>query len=259
MSGELTRLIRAVLGDSGSERAMRDQVLALAREHVHEPEVRAALCDALCSNAAGLDPDQFPSLVMLLAPYVSGERELRARLLEFAGELSGARRVWLLEGLVPQLPEHSRLAPVLAALAVEPDHGRRHGLYALLWPLSTRRYPQLAELYVAELRDPGSPLRRQVATALAAAAAEQAVVVAALEDVLRHDLDRELLRLVLDAYLRPGVPWRFEPLYALVGKEDADLATRKRALEALLELRLERDQRVRIETLVQSLPELSRP
>jgi hypothetical protein len=128
------------------------------------------------------------------------------------------------------------LDTVLQLFRNERDESLREGLFNQVKALSVARHPQLVDVFCAELTEPGSPFRITCAGVLANAVEQYAQIVPALEDVLLYDNDRELVRLSLDGYLRPGVQKRFDVLLTVVKNEGTDVSSRQKALDAIIKL-----------------------
>jgi hypothetical protein len=218
---------------------VRTAVLAVLKPYGRAPEVRSAVLASFASNPSVFDDAELAAILDLLAPYVGRDAAVRDTLLASIETIpSAAQRTSLLEAVVPRLRAEDVVAPLATLFEHERDAALRRSLFGVLKPLSVTKHPELVKAYVAELVDPGSPFRAEVAAILGAAAELHAEVPPALEDVLLNDQDRDLVRACLEGYLRPKVARTFEPLLSVVRNEVVDTASRQRALDELMRMDL---------------------
>jgi hypothetical protein len=231
----------ALAGQLATDRGsgVRAAIVTALKPYLRAPQVRAGIAESFASNPSAFDDAEVGAIIDALAPYAGRDALVRTALLASVETLPvAAQRARLLEAVVPALPVDD-VAGLLARLFErERDEGVRRSLFGLLEPLSVARHRELVRVFVAELVDPGSPFRDEVAPILAGAAELHPEIPPALEDVLLHDRDRTLVRACLDGYLRPKVPRSFEPLLSVVGNEGIDTVSRQRALDELASMDL---------------------
>jgi hypothetical protein len=233
---------------------VRVAILAVLKDRMRVAEVRAAVADAFADNPAVFDDAEFEALTAMLAPYVSRDEAIRDSLLKAAQSLPrAAQRNRLLQLILPKLKPELIAGRLAALFNKERDAGIRQSLFDLIKPLSVARHPELVALYCDELVEPSSPFRQACAGILAAAAETHPAIPPALEDVLRNDQDRELLRTCLDGYLKPSVPQSFDVLLSVVGNEAADATSRQRCLDQLLKLPIAPQQQEQLTQLLAGL------
>jgi hypothetical protein len=246
LSDEQVEALAAQLSTDRSA-GVRGAVLAALVPYGRNAGVRAAAAEVFASNPSVFADAELDALLALLAPYVGRDGAVRDALLGAVGTMpSVAQRMAVLDAVLPRIRAEDAAAPVARLFESERDEAMRGALFAHLEPLSVTKHPELVRAYVAELVDPGSPFRAEVAPILAAAAEVHDDIPPALEDVLLNDQDRDLVRTCLDGYLRPAVLRRFEPLLAVVRNEVVDTGSRQRALDQLLEMGLQPDQSARL-------------
>ena len=214
-------------------------------------EIREAVASSFAGNAGVFDNAEFDALTALLAPYAGRDEFISNQLMSSIQGLPNTdQRKKVLSLLINKVKIESVLAPVLQIFEKERDESIREILFNQVKALSVSRHPELVDLFCAELTEPGSPFRITCAGILANAAELYPQIVPALEDVLLYDTDRELVRLSLDGYLRPGVEKRFEVLQTVVSNEIVDTMSRQKALDAIMKLSLNEAQQVALaETL----------
>lgn len=221
-----------------------------AQDSLSEPE-RLTVQQAL-NSLPGVSPE---IAIKVLAKNLNAPNILQAQAVQLAEkcsswgpELTAALQPYLdpktasairgkvVEVLVGRIGPDQLLDTILHLFRNEPNGALRELLFNQLKPLSMARHPELVQIFAAELIKRASPFRTSCAGILAKAAEQHSQIPAALEDVMLSDNDRELLRLSLDGYLRPGVQKRFDPLLAVAKNEAADISTRQKALDAILKL-----------------------
>jgi hypothetical protein len=236
----------------------RTQILGVLRGRLGQPSLRAAVAASYAASPSAFDRPELECLLDLLAPYASRDTALRHILLDSLPRLRLAtHRQLLLEKLLTNVRPDDMVESLATALASEHQPRVRGVLFNRLKPLSVLQHPDLIHAYCAELADPGSPFRLQCARVLAGAIDTSAEVLAAFEDILLYEQDRELGRTCLDAYLRPMVSRRFEVLLAVVANEALDLVSRQDALWHVDLTALSPDERSRLDGLLASQPERS--
>jgi hypothetical protein len=236
----------------------RVQILGVLRGRLGQPSLRAAVVASYAASPSVFDRPELKCLLDLLAPYATRDSVLRLTLLESLPRLRvAAHRRLLLEKLLANVRPDEMVGSLVMVLAGEHQPQVREVLFNRLKPLSVLQHPELVRAYCAELADPGSPFRLQCAKALVGAIDTSPEVLAAFEDVLLNERDRELVRTCLNAYLGPALSRRFEVLLAVIANEALDLVARQEAL-ARVDLRaLSPDERSRLDTLLASQPERS--
>jgi hypothetical protein len=239
---------------SDSSAGVRIAMIQALQPYARASDVRAAAARAFASHASAFDDAELQALLELLAPYAGRDAVVREALLGALTRMaSAAQRARLLEIVVPRL-RTDEVVPDLARLFErERDATVRTALFLLFRPLSITKHPELVTAYVAELVEPGSSFRAECAVILAAAAELYPAIPPALEDVLLHDRDRDLVRTCLEGYLRPRVARRFEPLLAVVANEACDTSSRQRALDELIRMPLSEDLERRVAGVVAGL------
>ncbi len=222
---------------------VRGAVLETLRPYARDAAVRAAVAKAFAKNPSVFDDAEFTALVDFLSPYAGRDEKVRDGLFaSLEGLPSATQRAKLLETVVPKVRIDQIVTPLAKLFAKERDDWMREALFKLIKPLSITKHPELVQAFVDELVEPSSKFRAACATILATAAEVHAEIPPALEDVLLHDQDRDLVRTCLEGYLRPKVARRFEPLLCIVGNETVDATSRQRALDELVKLQLTADQ-----------------
>jgi len=218
---------------------VRTTVIEALKAYTKLPAVRTAAAHAFASNPSVFDDSEFGALLDMLSPYVGRDAGIRDALLTALDTIpSAGQRTRLLEAVVPKLRAEEAAAPIARLFERERDGTLRASLFKLLKPLSVTKHPELVKAYVAELVEPASTFRAEVAPILAAAAELYPEIPPALEDVLVNDQERELVRACLDGYLRPKVEKKFDPLLAVVRNEVVDTTSRQRALDELVKMKL---------------------
>jgi hypothetical protein len=216
---------------------VRLQLLALVGRSLRLPEVRAALAGAFAQGAGAMADPELGAFADALAPYAARDAAVRDQLLAPLERLPRASsRAQVLSRALPRLKVEEALPLLLRLFSRERDEELRAQLFRSLRPLSLSRHPELVRVFCEELLEPGSKLRAQCASALAAVAEQDAQAASALEEVIGFEQDRELVRCCLDGYLRPRVQRRFAPLFAVITNEALDAASRQRCLEEAVKL-----------------------
>jgi hypothetical protein len=228
--------VAALAGRLGSDdlAEVRIQVLGLLRGRLGDAGLRTAVAASYGQNPSAFDTEELSLLLELLAPYARRDPALGDLLLR---SLPRVRQVvdrrLILDAVLPHVRPADAIDTVVAAFRGEHQLELREVLFERLRPLSVISHPALVTAYCAELQDPGSSFRGECAAALTGAIGSSPEVVAAFEDVLRYDEERELVRTCLDAYLQPSVPRRFEVLLALIENEAVELGSRQRCLDSI--------------------------
>jgi hypothetical protein len=216
---------------------VRIALLELLQPVMRVKEVREAVAAAFAGNPGVFEDAEFEQLLSLLSPYAGREEGIRNSLLQsVAGLPRAAQRSRILQLLIPRIRIEAVLETLVSLFRRERDAGIRATLFGQIKGLSVTRHPALVDIFCKELAEPGSPFREHCAGILANAAEHYPQIVATLEDVLLHDSERELVRLCLDGYLRPGVTRRFEVLLEVLRNELLDTASRQQALDAVMKL-----------------------
>ncbi|MBC9934956.1 HEAT repeat domain-containing protein [Chitinophaga qingshengii] len=214
-------------------------------------EIRNSVATAFAGNPGVFNDEEFNQLTDMLAPYAGRDEQISQLLLQSIKDLpSTAQRQKVLQLLIGKISLEKMLDPVVQLFTREHNETLREVLFNQIKALSVSRHPQLVDVFCAELTEPGSPFRVTCAGILANAAELYPQIPPALEDVLLYDNDRELVRLALDGYLRPGVEKKFDILINVVKNELADTGSRQKALDAVLKLSLDEQQQ---ETLANAL------
>lgn len=222
---------------------VRITLLELLKPVMRLPEIRNAVAAAFSAHPGVFDEEEFNQLVDMLAPYAGRDTGISTLLLTGIKEVNNtAQRKKVLSLLIGRLKTEQVLAPLLQLFVKERDESLRETLFNQVKALSVARHPELVAVFCAELTEPGSPFRVTCAGILAGVAELYPQIVPALEDVLLYDTERELVRLCLDGYLRPGVEKRFDVLLSVVRNEMIDTLSRQKALDALLKLTLDASQ-----------------
>ncbi len=248
---QLEGLVRQLGRDDSS--GTRVQILGALRGRLGQPGLRAIVATAYAENPSTFDQAELECLLDLLAPYTSRDPSLRRTLLDTLPQLrQAAQRRLLMDKLLPHVRPDDMVESLVAALARERQPDLRGILFDRLKPLSVMKHPELVHAYSAELADPGSPFRLPCATALAGVLDRYPDVLAAFEDALLYDQDRELARICLQAYLKPDLPRRSAVLLAVVDNEALDLAARQDALNYIEPATLSAEDRSRLDDLLAS-------
>ncbi|HVI44646.1 MAG TPA: hypothetical protein VM802_07245 [Chitinophaga sp.] len=238
-------LLVKLAGQLSADRSagVRLALLDMLKPVMRLPEIRSAVANAFSGNPGVFDDTEFNLLVGMLAPYAGRDESISLLLINSVKGLPNtAQRKKVLDLLLGKVKIDMVLEPVLELFAKERSDALRETLFNQVKALSVARHPQLADVFCRELTEPGSPFRVTCAGILANAAELYPQIVPALEDVLQYDTDRDLVRLCLDGYLRPGVEKKFDVLLTVVKNELVDTLTRQRTLDALTKLPLDTDQ-----------------
>jgi hypothetical protein len=122
MTQDIAGLVRKTLGSKYAEQAVKAQVIALARQNLHQPDVLAALVevlpqikdkeirDLLLKNLGSLDTSRFPSIDVFHAALVN----------VFRLEKERAMRTALLDRLAEGIHQDLRLVPFFIEVMVQP-------------------------------------------------------------------------------------------------------------------------------------------
>lgn len=223
----------------GTERSsgVRLTLLNILKPVIRIREIREAIATAFSGNPGVFDDHEFNMITDLLAPYAGRDEHINTQLVNSINGLPNtAQRKKVLTLLISKVKIDTILSPVLQLFAKERDESLREMLFNQVKALSVSRHPELVDIFCTELTEPGSPFRITCAGILANVAELYPQVVTALEDVLLYDNDRELVRLSLDGYLRPGVEKRFDILLTVVKNEMVDTLSRQKALDAIMKI-----------------------
>jgi hypothetical protein len=230
---------------------IRIAILGTLRAYLRDESVRRALAANFnTASIAQAEKQEFETICDLLLPYVTRDAAIRSTFLDVAEkEPQPSLRSFLLEKLLPLLDIQENLAWICERFSRERNPNIRATLFDRIKALSVARYAPLAEAFCAELLDPASPFRVQSAAALSSLVAKDEATLEAFEDVLRHDRDRELIRVCTDGYLDSGAAVKFDVLIGIAGDEAFDLRSRKRALAKLHDMALDDDEQRRLDGL----------
>lgn len=236
LSNDQLQTMAARLAADSSE-GVRSTLLDLLKPLMRLPEIRNEVAAAFASNPGVFSNEEFEQLTGMLAPYAGRDEGISRQLLQSMKSLPNThQRKQVLQLLIGKINIEKLLDTVLQLFRNERNESLRELLFNQIKALSITRHPQLVSVFCSELTEPGSPFRVTCAGVLANAAASYPPIVTALEDVLQYDNDRELVRLSLDGYLRPGVEKRFEVLLTVVKNEMIDVQSRQKALDAIIKL-----------------------
>jgi len=231
----------------------RIQLLGLLRGRLSRAGLRAIVAAAYAESPSAFDTPELECFLDLLTPYVSRDAALRRTLLDTLPKLRlAAQRQLLLDKLLPLMRSDDMVGTLVTALAGERQPQLRTVLFDRLKPLSVVKHPELVHAYCAELADPGSPFRLHCATALALALDTYPEALAAFEDVLLHDQDRDLARACLEGYLRLPAPRRPSVLLAVIANEALDWASRQACLDHIDRSALSMEEREYLDGLLSS-------
>jgi hypothetical protein len=246
LSNEQLQAMATRLSADRSE-GVRTTLLKLLKPVMRLPEIRAEVAAAFAGNPGVFSNEEFEELTSMLAPYAGRDEAIGQQLLQSIKSLPNTnQRKQLLELLIGKINIEKLLNILLQLFSNERNESLRELLFNQVKALSVARHPRLVEVFCAELTEPGSPFRITCASVLANAAEQYAQIVPALEDVLLYDNDRELVRLSLDGYLRPGVQKRFDVLLTVVKNEMIDVSSRQKALDAIVKLPLTEEETNRL-------------
>lgn len=236
LSNEQLQVMASRLSADHSE-GVRSILLELLKPVMRLPQIRTEVAAAFAANPGVFSNEEFEQLTGMLAPYAGRDEAISQQLLQSMKSLPNTnQRKKLLELLIGKINIEKLLDTVLQLFRNERNESLRELLFNQVKALSVARHSQLVDVFCAELTEPGSPFRITCAGVLANAAEQYTQIVPALEDVLLYDNDRELVRLSLDGYLRPGVQKRFDVLLTVVKNEMIDISSRQKALDAIIKL-----------------------
>lgn len=242
LSNEQLQAMASQLTTDRSE-GVRGTLLKLLQPVMRLGEIRNAVAAAFAGNPGVFSDAEFEQLTTMLAPYAGRDEHISQQMLQSVKGLPNTdQRKKILELLLGKVNMDKLLEPVLQLFQQERNESLREILFNQVKALSVARNPQLVDVFCAELTEPGSPFRVTCAGMLANAAEQYPQIVTALEDVLQYDNDRELVRLSLEGYLRPGVEKRFSILLIVVKNEMLDTQARQKALDALIKLPLNEEE-----------------
>lgn len=242
LSNEQLTGLAALLGTERSE-GVRLTLLNLLKPVMRIREIREAVAASFSANPGVFDDTEFNTLTDMLTPYAGRDEQINQQLVNsIKGLPNTAQRKKVLTLLISKVKIDTILTPVLHLFEKERDESLRESLFNQIKALSVSRHPELVTIFCNELTEPGSPFRISCAGILANAAEQYPQIVTALEDVLLYDNDRELVRLSLDGYLRPGVEKKFDILLAVVKNEMVDTMSRQKALDAVMKISLDAQQ-----------------
>ncbi|MBW8683866.1 HEAT repeat domain-containing protein [Chitinophaga rhizophila] len=248
LSNEQLIQLAELLATDRSE-GVRLTLLGLLKPVMRIPEIRNAVAGAFSSHPGVFDNAEFNQLVEMLTPYAGRDAVISTMLLESINGLPNTdQRRKVLSLLIGRLKTEQVIDQLVALFRKERDESLREVLFNQVKALSVARHPQLVDVFCTELTEPGSPFRITCAGILAGVASLYPQIVPALEDVLQYDTERELVRLCLDGYLRPGVEQRFDVLLSVVRNESTDLQSRQKALDAVIKLTLDTSQQDELTT-----------
>ncbi|MEC5145841.1 hypothetical protein [Chitinophaga sp. 212800010-3] len=260
LQGELPELsneqMMALAGLLTSDRSegVRLTLLQQLKPLMRIPEIRTQVAAAFSANPGVFNDTEFGMLTDMLAPYAGRDEQISLQLMNSAKGLPNTgQRKKVLQLLLGKVNIEKILDPLLQLFRNERNEELREVLFNQVKALSVTRHPQLADIFCDELTEPGSPFRVTCAGILANAAETYAQIVPALEDVLLYDNDRELVRISLDGYLRPGVTKRFDVLLAVVKNEMIDTISRQKAMDALIKLPLDEQQQEALATALSGI------
>jgi hypothetical protein len=231
--------LQAMAGRLTADRSegVRNTILELLKPVMRLPEMRTAVAAAFAGNPGVYSDEEFDKLTEMLSAYAGRDENISEQLLQSLKSLPNTnQRKKILQLLIGKINIEKMLDTVLQLFRNERNESLRELLFNQVKALSVARHPQLVDTFCAELTEPGSPFRITCADTLAAAAELYPQIMPALEDVLRYDNDRELVRLCLDGYLRPGVQKQFDVLLTVVKNEMTDVQSRQKALDAIFKL-----------------------
>jgi hypothetical protein len=192
------------------------------------------------ASIAQADKQEFEAICDLLLPYVTRDTAIRSAFLDVAGkEPQLSLRSALLGKLLPLLDIRENLAWICERFSRERNPDIRTVLFERIKALSVASSAPLATAFRAELLDPASPFRVQSAAALSSLVAKDDATREAFEDVLRHDRDRELIRVCINGYLDGDAAVELDVLMGVAEDEAFDLRSRKRALAKLQDMALD--------------------
>ncbi|WP_212005107.1 HEAT repeat domain-containing protein [Chitinophaga sp. HK235] len=232
----------ALLASDRSE-GVRTTLLQQLKPVMRIPEIRTRVATAFSGHPGVFASHEFDLLTDMLAPYAGRDEQISQLLLQsIQGLPNTSQRQRVLQLLIGKISMEKVLEPVIQLFRQEHNETLREVLFNQIKALSVARHPQLVDVFCAELTEPGSPFRITCAGILANAAEIYTQIPPALEDVLLYDNDRELVRLCLDGYLRPGVDKKFDILINVVKNELADTLSRQKALDATMKLPLDESQ-----------------
>lgn len=236
--------LAAALSSTGTN-GIRYDLLELIKPAIRIPEIRLALANAFAANPSVYDDGEFTMITDMLAPYMGRDPHIGQIMLESLKDLPVPdHRRKVLSLITGKLKTEQILTPLLHLFSRERDESIRDVLFNQVKALSVARHPELVDVFATELVEPASPYRVTCASLLANVAEIYPQVIPALEDVLRYDTERELLRICLDGYLRPGITHSFDVLLAVVRNEIVDTLSRQKALDAIVKLDLDATQQL---------------
>lgn len=234
----------------------RKSILNVVRSYVRDSEVRESLAQAFsAADLSAVDSDEFEQMMDMLYPYVTREAKIKEAMCKMAESAPQVqRRTQLIEKLIQTLKLDSILPWIAERFLKENDPKLREVLFEKLFALSISKHTLLIKIFSAELREPSSPFRLRCASVLAPVMEQHSDVIAAFEDVMLHDQDRELLRTVTEAYVKPSAGQKANVLIEVVRNEALEISTRRLALEKLSQTAMTDDEQKMLTEALQKSP-----
>ncbi len=222
---------------------VRLTILEMLKPVVRIAEVRTAIAQSFANNPSVFADEEFNELTTILSPYVGREESIRSILLKSVENLPSLhQRKTILQLVIPKVKMETVLNDIIRIFQKERDEDLRATLFQEIKGLSITKNPELVQVFCSELVEPSSPFRQICAGVLSTAAELYPEIPTALEDVLRNDQERELIRVCLDGYLRPKVQKQFDVLLEVIKNEIIDTTSRQRCLDEIMKMNIEENQ-----------------
>ncbi len=237
MGQDIAGLVRKTLGSKYAEQAMKAEVIKLARENLHEPDVLAALVevlplvkdkeirDLLLANLAALDTSRFASLDAFHAALVN----------VFRNEKERAMRTALLERLADAIHQDLRLVPFFVEVMAQKilsDDERAVAISALA-DLAT--IPEdIAILALKAAATAPSWVQTEAVRIAEGVVTWREGLLTAVVPFLHVNVDRDLRLRILHRLVKDKVDSKiFFPAIAMILRTDTDRFMRLETLELL--------------------------
>lgn len=283
---DILNTVKNVLLSSTAEQAMKEQMISIAADNLNVEGVTDVLLQALqnesndsvrysileClspqikitkirnevlsyfNNMQNFGQYEFEKVIDLLQPYISREDKLRKLIYEKYAKLSVVdQKSYLLESLISDIRIGTILNDLINIFQTETDNSIRSIIFNKLKTLSVIKHLELLDIFSQEIKDPGSPYRLESLNAISCVIETSNIAKEVIEDVLRFDNDRELIRIALKTYLASGNDQNVEVLISVVDNELLDIKTRNRAVAQLETMELNPEQNKQLQNSLSDL------
>ncbi|VAW11945.1 hypothetical protein MNBD_BACTEROID03-2267 [hydrothermal vent metagenome] len=230
---------------------VRITMLDLIGNYLKKPEVREAVLETYMNHSGAIEPEELTTYLDLLGPYMSRNEQITN---VFLKDVTETPKIDNRKRIIKSLFKHCRTDGIINEIATvfeeETDDRLRKELFLKFKQLSLAKYPKLVSIFCQELQEPSSSFRLECATALEPNVLQFNEIPLAFEEILLYDQDKELIRLCLDGYLKPGVNQKFGPLLKVVENEFFDISSRQKVLDNLRAMNLSDKEQEVLKTVI---------